>query len=201
MDELDPRSAFIAALVLALLIRVIVAHWRNWGVAEWTRFVGHLAVSIGMVSLALLLAGGAALHSAVAGPPNSLWRTLYAFVNIILALYGVVSGIQVLISSTGDAYNPALFRGYLHAMAIFALVICFALWVASLTNTSSSRIGSVVIGGFLLWLGTAMPPWVEAAARGSPVTSILSQSGVRALYAVLGVGAIGAGVIGWPRWL
>ena len=201
MDNFDPRAALVAAFVIALFARVIAAHWRNWGLAEWARFVAHLAVSAGLVFLSFLMAGATALDSAVAGPPHGLWRSMYAVADVILVLYGVVSGIQVLVSSTGDAYNPALFRGYLHAMAIFVLAIGFALWVAFLTNTSSGRVASVLIGGLLLWLGSAMPPWLEAAARGSPITGALSRSGVRVLYGALGVGAIVGGVTGWPLWL
>ena len=194
----DTRSIVAGITVLWLFSRVFSAQWGVWGLAEWTRFFGHLAISAGLVWLGLLMAGGVDSRLAVAGRANSLARTGYVVVMMLIILYGVVSGIQTLLSSTGESYNPTLFRGYFLTFAVFTVVLGMALWVAGLTGGSAERMGLVVGGGFLLWVGVALPPWVQAAARGRLLTEFLSSTQLRAVYLLLGIGALISAVAGIP---
>ena len=199
MNELDLRALLVLAILASLLARVVSAKWRIWSLKDWTLFLGHLAASAGLVWLAFLMATGVDSHLAIAGPRHSGQRIAYVIILMLAMLYGIVSFVQTLRSASGDDYNPALLRGYLHAFSLLFVIMGLSFWVADGVGAPVSRVAAVVGGGFGIWLGAAMPPWLEAAAKGRVLTSALTSSQLRVLYLGLGLAATAAGVMGLPQ--
>ncbi|HKV75866.1 MAG TPA: hypothetical protein VJN95_15205 [Gemmatimonadales bacterium] len=198
MTSILPRLILVLIGAGYLLARVVSTRRGSWGSGDWLKFAGRLAFYGGLVVLGIAMAFGVDYHAGIAGPGQSTQRMLYVVLMMLMVLYGVVSLVDTPFSGAGEGGGRGLMRGYLHTTMVFVILACLGALVAGRMGVAPYRGVIVVFGGFMLWIGAAMPLWIQTMVRGHIWMSRLSPLQVRLVYLGLGVVLVAMGVAGWP---
>ncbi len=198
MTSILPRLILVLIGAGFLLARVVSTRRGMWGSGDWLKFTGRLLFFGGLVALAMLMAFGVDYHVGIAGPGQSGQRTLYVMLMMLIMLYGVISLVDTLFSGAGEGGGRGLMRGYLHTTMAFVIFVCLGALVAKRMGVAPYRGVIVVLGGFMLWIGAALPLWIQTMVKGHSWMSRLSPLQVRLVYLGLGVVLVAMGLTGWP---
>jgi hypothetical protein len=195
-------KARLIVVSIALLAHLVAGMRRRLGIwrgSQWLRFVTSLIISAAFVVIALLMAGGVdkglTLRWSVAA------RAIYVLAMILMLLYGVVSGVQLLKTFSGDAAPSVWYRGYLFTFAVLSVVLVGASVLHDVYGVPFHRSGAITIGGFSVWLGLRPPQWFDAHGGVQVLQGLLGRSGTRLLYVAVGLLFLLAGIVGWQPGL
>ncbi len=194
MNSVSVKIVAVAVLLVSLLARGMVRRAGAWSGSQWTRFAFQLTLSVGLVALPIAMAtevDRGLTHGWAAAP-----RFLYVMTMIVMLLYGVVSGVQLLRAFAGDDVPPQLYHGYLVTFILVTLALGIAAWLGEASAIPFQRSGAVILGGYCLWLGVRPPEWVRSHALYALLSGVISETGTRVFYGAVGLLIIGVGIFG-----
>lgn len=132
-------------------------------------------------------------------PPSA--RSAWVGIMMLLLLNGMVRaidlGISLLSGSATDGLSPQL-AGYLTFFSCFTLGVCAILALAPALGASGPRSLTVFAGLCLAVLGIARPKWFTRHPGVQGLDRLLTPTGTRILYGLLGLGIMLMGLYGTP---
>jgi hypothetical protein len=136
----------------------------------------------------------------IKGWPRSA-RAAWVGLMLLLLLNGTVRildlGIGLVGGSDGKGLSPEL-AGYLTFFSVFGLGLCAVLAVAPSLGADGPRSITVFAGLCLGGLGIRRPAWFTAHPGVQGLDRLLTPTGTRILYGLLGLGIVLMGLYGTP---
>jgi hypothetical protein len=122
-------------------------------------------------------------------------RLVYVITMILMGLYGVTSGLWVLVTFSRDDAPTDTYNNMLLAFVVLTFALGAAAWLTQ-TGISFQQSGAIILGVFCLALGTHTPDWVRLSYRYRLLTDIVGDTAVRVCYGAVGLALVGLGILG-----
>jgi hypothetical protein len=194
LKPVDPTLVVIGFVLACFAFKGILVRFGTWSGSEWIRFVLQLALSAGLIKVALVMAGEVDKGLTHGWPPAT--RLAYVITMMLMLLYGALSSVWLIKAFAGDDSSPQMYSAMLITFIVLTLALGAAAWLSEVAAISFQQSGAVVLGLFCLLLGTHTPNWVRLSYRYRLVADIVGETGTRVFYGAVGLTLIGFGVLG-----
>lgn len=123
-------------------------------------------------------------------------RLAYVLSMILMGLHGVVGAVLALRAFAGNAPPPVAANGYLAVFTALTIALGGALWMEHAHGVPFDRSGAGVLGLLCLGLAIHPPVFLRGHAVYQGLARLVSEAGVRALYAAFGIAFLVAALTG-----
>ncbi len=196
---MDTRVVIVGLGRLGCLVVGVHKRLGVWSGRQWLSFIGNLLLCSALVFIAFKMAG--AVDRGIGRDWGTSAQVAYVIGMMLMLLYGVVSGVQLVRSLASDDVPRKSYQGYLVTFAVLTVVMGLAAALEETHGVSFERSGAVVIGLFSVWLAVRPPEWFDAHSGVPVLQAVLGRRGTQVLYLLAGVLFLAAGILGRPAGL